>query len=93
MFKDRERGDCNALQLLYDPDARPGDQCSPQQPENCKQGDLSGRLGLVRAASRSAKGFIQFNYIQFNYIQFNLIISVYVGFSGQHFGFYVQFSQ
>ena len=55
-FLDRAQGDCNALQLLYDPDSRSGDGCSPQQPENCKQGDLSGKLGLVRAASRPGGG-------------------------------------
>lgn len=54
---DRERGDCNALQLLYDPDSRSGEGCSPLQPDNCKQGDLSGRLGLVRAESAPGSGF------------------------------------
>jgi hypothetical protein len=55
-FSDRDRGDCNALQFLYDPDSRSGVECSPQAPQNCKQGDLSGRLGLVRSASKPGGG-------------------------------------
>ncbi|XP_046653346.1 uncharacterized protein LOC124344000 [Daphnia pulicaria] len=55
--QDRDRGDCNALQFLYDPDSRSGVNCSPQAPQNCKQGDLSGRLGLVRSASKPGGGF------------------------------------
>lgn len=55
-FSDRDRGDCNALQFLYDPDSRSGEGCSPQAPQNCKQGDLSGRLGLVRSASKPGGG-------------------------------------
>jgi hypothetical protein len=31
-------------------------ECSPQAPQNCKQGDLSGRLGLVRSASKPGGG-------------------------------------
>ena len=45
------------MQFLYDPDIRSGEGCSPQQPELCKMGDLSGRLGLVRVASRAGGGF------------------------------------
>ena len=54
---DRERGDCHALQLLYDPDSRSGEGCSPQQADKCRQGDLSGRLGLVKVSARPGPGF------------------------------------
>ena len=44
----KRRQTCNFLQILYDPDNRPVNGCSQQNPAACKDGDFTSKFGRVR---------------------------------------------
>ena len=48
----KRRETCNFLQILYDPSAKKDADCSETSPENCKEGDLTGKFGKVKVAKQ-----------------------------------------
>lgn len=48
----KRRQTCNFLQLLYDPDNRDSQNCSKENPDNCKGGDLTGKFGKVKVGKK-----------------------------------------
>jgi len=50
----KRRQTCNFLQILYDPDNKDSQSCSPSSPQDCKQGDLTSKFGPIPVGKKQS---------------------------------------
>ncbi|KAK2722112.1 uncharacterized protein LOC136034475 [Artemia franciscana] len=52
---DKDKNNCDFLQIVYDPLSSDSQECSKEKPENCTVGDLSSKLGHVTVSSSNTR--------------------------------------
>ena len=50
----RRRQSCNFLNIKYDPENKPDESCSKDNPSGCKDGDLEGKFGSVKVGKQES---------------------------------------
>ena len=58
---------CDFLQILYDPNNDQGEGCSEDEPQKCREGDLTGKFGQIKVSRRESmftKSYFHDNHLE-----------------------------